>query len=69
MTGYNTEVIIDLMEDRDDDDRQGGLANVDGDPRRAAKICNQEALCSQILHFYWRLPTNHYEEETSSTEQ
>jgi hypothetical protein len=49
--GYDTEAIIDLMKD-DDDDRQGGLANVDGDPRRATMIRNHEVrmLSSQILH-------------------
>jgi hypothetical protein len=51
VTGYDTEVIIDMM-DADDDDGQGGLANGDGDPRRAAMIRNQEVrmLSSQILH-------------------
>ena len=51
VTGYDTEVIIDLME-ADDDDGQGGLANGDGDPRRAAMVRNQEVrmLSSQILH-------------------
>ncbi len=51
VTGYNMEVIIDLME-ADDDDGQGGLANGDGDPRRAAMVRNQEVrmLSSQILH-------------------
>ena len=51
VTGYDTEVIIDLME-ADDDDGQGGLANGDGNPHRAAMIRNQEVcmLSSQILH-------------------
>ena len=56
MTGYGTEVIIDVME-ADDDNGQGGLANGDGDPRRAAMIRNQEVrmLSSQILHLHREL--------------
>ncbi len=51
MMGYDTEVIIDMME-ADDDDGQGGLANGDGDPHWTAMICNQEVRMrsSLILH-------------------
>ena len=42
--GHNVEVIIDLME-ADDDDGQGGLANGDGDPRRAAMVRIGESMC------------------------
>jgi len=43
--------------DADDDDGQGGLANGDGDPHRAAMIRNQEVrmLSSQILHLHREL--------------
>jgi hypothetical protein len=51
VTGYDTEVMIDVMEMEGDDDESGGIgANVDS--RRSAMVRNQEVrlLSSQILH-------------------
>ena len=52
VTGYDTEVMIDVMELEGDDDKGGGIsANVDS--RRLAMVRNQEVhlLSSQILQF------------------
>ncbi len=51
--GHDVEVIIDLMEDGDDDDRQGVMLIVMGGPCRAAMVHNQEVhmLYSQNLLF------------------
>jgi hypothetical protein len=42
--GYNTEVVMDMME-ADDDDGQGGLANGDGDPCMAARFATKRYVC------------------------
>ena len=79
VVGYDTEVMIYVMEVEGDDDEGGGIgANVDS--LRSAMVCNQEVclLSSQILHLRRELcdaqteghrQHYYYEEETCSTEQ
>ena len=71
------EVIIDLMEDGDDDDRQGVMLIVMGVPAgqpwfitKRYICCTPRICCSMNFAMFGQmeLPTNNYEEDTGSTE-